>query len=152
VVGRHWRGEKGRHYWIARDDNRDGGGWRGREARSGGSGARGSAICGLDLADLASRKERGADLASRNHGWEPVVQGGAGTRAAGAGHAGARFVGSISPISHRARKGEPISRRAAMDGSRRGGGAGHSWGSEAEHAPKNVDAYTTGLSSSRDFV
>jgi hypothetical protein len=113
------------------------------------------------------------------------------TRAAGVGHAGARFVGSISPISRRARKGETISRRAAMDGSRRCGGAGHAgcrsearggaicgldlvdlalrkergadlvgagavggagrgWGSEAEHAPKNVDAYTTSLSSSRD--
>jgi hypothetical protein len=64
-------GEKGRRGWIARDDDRDGGGRRGREARSG-----------------------------------------------GAGHAGARFVGWISPISRRARKGEPISRRAAMDGSR----------------------------------
>jgi hypothetical protein len=106
-------------------------------------------------------------------------------------HAIPQFVGSISPISRRARKGETISRRAAMDGSRRCGGAGHAgcrsearggaicgldlvdlalrkergadlvgagavggagrgWGSEAEHAPKNVDAYTTSLSSSRD--
>jgi hypothetical protein len=45
-------GEKGRRGWIARDDDRDGGGRRGREARSGGVGR------DLWLADLASRKER----------------------------------------------------------------------------------------------
>jgi hypothetical protein len=79
---------------TVRDDDRDGGGRRGREARSGGVGR------DLWLADLASRKERGADL-------------------------------------------------AAMYGSQRCGGAGRGCGSEAE--PKTVDAYTTNLSSSRDF-
>ena len=91
--------------WTYADAGGAGRGW--------GSGARGlpwiGAICGL-----ASHKERGSGARGK-----PTLLGERGKAATSS-----RDLWAISPISRRARKGEPGA-RAAMDGSRR------CWGSEA---------------------